>query len=45
MPSRSPAFKLPDSKSARARLAAIIREKSFGRGEITLASGADVSVN
>ena len=30
---------LPDSKTARTRLAAIIREKSFGRGEITLASG------
>ena len=30
---------LPDTKTARARLAAIIREKSFGRGEITLASG------
>ena len=39
MPSRSPTSALPDTKAARARLAAIIREKSFGRGEITLASG------
>jgi len=30
---------LPDPITARARLAAIIRAKSFGRGEITLASG------
>jgi orotate phosphoribosyltransferase len=34
-----PATALPDPISARARLAAIIREKSFGRGEITLVSG------
>ncbi len=30
---------LPDPKAARARLADIIRDKSFGRGEVTLASG------
>ena len=38
-PSRSPASALPDSEAARARLLEIIRVKSFGRGEITLASG------
>jgi orotate phosphoribosyltransferase len=32
---------LPDSKAARARLKAIIREKSFGRGKVTLASGRE----
>ena len=36
-PSRVPS--LPDPLAARARLAEIIRAKSFGRGEITLASG------
>jgi len=39
VPSRSPASALPDSEAARARLLEIIRVKSFGRGEITLASG------
>jgi orotate phosphoribosyltransferase len=43
-PSRSSAPKQPlatfsDSKAARARLAEIIRKRSFGRGEITLVSG------
>lgn len=32
---------LPDSSTARARLKAIIREKSFGRGKVTLASGRE----
>jgi orotate phosphoribosyltransferase len=34
-----PAAALPDPLTARTRLAEIIRAKSFGRGEITLASG------
>jgi orotate phosphoribosyltransferase len=36
MPAPAP---LPDPITARARLAEIIRQKSFGRGEVTLASG------
>ncbi|HMN50960.1 MAG TPA: orotate phosphoribosyltransferase [Xanthobacteraceae bacterium] len=36
---QQPAITLPDSKTARARLQEIITARSFGRGEITLASG------